>query len=169
MKMVNVSDEKIKVEISVGPGQEPMVTELEAGEADKFPDGYCKPVKSAGPAMLASILSRRYQKFGVPVLVPVDEEKAAKARFDAAKARFDAADKSPEATIRRLEAELAQAKAMAADDAKAKKAVKEESKKVEKEDPKAEDSKPVDPPEDDGMTPVVNKPNKSNKSGKSNK
>ena len=111
--MINVADFPLKVAIAMGPGAKAMITEVKPGEVRDFPDGYCKPVRGAGAAMLPCILSRKYTHHGVPVLVPVDQEDVARERYQRTKAAKENASNDPQAQIRRLEAELAQARAEA--------------------------------------------------------
>lgn len=117
-KMVNISDVTLRVKVSMMPGQEPMVTTLEPGEAGQFPDGYCAPVRSAGTEMLPSILSRANQHMGIPALVPEADAEAARDRYVRVKAAKEANSKDPQVVIRRLEAELAVAKAQVAGELK---------------------------------------------------
>jgi hypothetical protein len=105
--MTNVSDIDLKVKISMGPGQKPMITKLKPGETRDFPDGYCKTVKGPGPDRLPCILSRANSHNGVPALVPAEEAEEARARYLRVSAALAGRAKDPSAEIRRLEAELA--------------------------------------------------------------
>jgi len=122
-KMTNIGDHPIKVKISTMPGQPPMVTPLAPGESSQFPDGYCRPVQSAGKAQLPCILSRGNTHLGVPILAPEGMEKEYREQYERTKAG-QTNSHDPASTIRRLEAELAQARAQAPAAAPAPKAAK---------------------------------------------
>jgi len=111
-EMVNISDEKVSVEIALMAGQPPMVIELEPGAVHNFMDGYSTPVKGAGANTLPPILSRKYQRNGAPFVVPKDEEHEARAKYAAA--QKEAVGKmrgTPQAVANALMAENAELRA----------------------------------------------------------
>ena len=113
-EMTNVSDITLKVKISMGPGQRPMITTVEPGQTKDFPDGYCETVKGPGPERLPCILSRSNSHNGVPALVPAAEAEAGRERYLRTTAAKAGREGDPQAVIRRLEAEVAAHKVQAA-------------------------------------------------------
>jgi len=148
-KMTNIADHTLKVKISTMPGQPPMVTELAPGESAQFPDGYCKPVRSAGAAMLPCILSRANCHLGVPVLVPEDEAEAARARYERVKAGKAGMD--PGQQIADLKAKLAAAEQVA----KMTAPTPTPKAKVNRETIAAAPAPLPEEADDDGMTPMA--------------